>query len=167
MALVNTNSAPALSLGSVDNNRRPASTGMYVPAGLTIAQYGAFLGLLRDPYLALTQNRVLGASVAFPWREDDPIAVIPASAESERKLVLIFDVLDGVGYVTQEIPAPSFAIEVDGTDEVPVTDALVAAYADVVINGAIGANNGVVNKFGHQITGLRRAFVTHKGRRSR
>lgn len=162
MALVDTNKPPQVSLSSVDNNRRPASTGFYLPQGLTLAQYGGFLTLARGPYLALTQNRLLGASVAFGFREDAPIAVIPKSAESERKLLLVFDVDNGRGTVTQEIPAPSFDIEVDGNDEVPLDDPLVAAYANVIVSGAIGPNNGVVNKYGLQITSLLRATMVHQ-----
>lgn len=161
MALINTGSPPTLTLGTVDNNRRPASTGMYLPSGVTLAGAATFAGLVRDPFLALTQNRLLGASLAFPFREDAPIAVIPNSAESERKLVIVFDVDNGRGVVVQEIPSPVFDIETSGTDEVDPSNPLVAAYTDVILNGALGPLNGAVNQYDLQITGVRRAFIRH------
>lgn len=161
MAIVNTATPPTVTLSTVDNNRRPASTGIYLPSGITLAGIQAYLDLVRGPYLALTQNRLLGATASFSYREDAPIAVIPPSAESERKLVLVFDVDNGRGVVVQEIPAPVFTIETDGTDEVNPADPLVAAYADVVIDGAFGPLNGAVNQYDIGITGLRRAFVRH------
>lgn len=167
MALVNTDTPPSLTLSTVDNNRNAASTSFYLPSGVTRDGATTFIGNVRGPYLALTQNRLLGASLAFAYREDAPIATIPASAESERKLVLVFDVGNGRGTTIQEIPAPVFDIEVDSTDEVPLTNALVQAYADVIINGALGPLNGAVNSFDIQITGLRRAFVRHPNRRGR
>lgn len=167
MALVNTTMPPTLTLGSVDNNRRPASTGMYLPSGVTLAGAATFAGLVRDPYLALTQNRLLGASLAFGFREDAPIAVIPKSSESERKLVLIFDVDNGRGTVVQEIPSPVFDIEVDGNDEVDPAQPLVAAYTTVILNGALGPLNGVVNQYDLQLTGVKRAFIRHDTSRGR
>jgi hypothetical protein len=167
MALINTDTPVQVTLSTVDNNRRNSSTSYYLPTGITQAGVQTSLDLIRGPFLALTQNRLLGASAAYAFREDAPIGVIPASAESERKLVLIFDVDNGRGVVVQEIPSPVFTIETDNTDEVDPADPLVAAYADVIVDGAFGPLNGATNQYSLQITGLRRAFVRHNSSRSR
>lgn len=167
MAFTATNTPPNLTLSTVDNNRRPGLTSMYLPSGTDETNALGFLNLIRDEYLALTQNRLIRASVAYGFREDAPLAVIPKSSESERKLVLIFDVDNGRGTVEQEIPSVVFEVEADNTDEVDPAQPLVAAYANLIIQGAVGPANGVVNQYGLQITGIRRAFVRHNktGRR--
>lgn len=161
MAFENVNTPPNLTLSTVDNNRRPGLTSMFLPSGTDETNALGFLNLIRDEYLALTQNRLLRANVTYGFRENAPLAVIPKSSESERKLVLIFDVDNGRGIVTQEIPSVVFEVEADNTDEVDPAQPLVAAYANLIIQGAVGAENGVVNQYGLQITGLRRAFVQH------
>lgn len=159
MALTNT-LAPQLTFSTQDNNRRPGLTGLYLPVGTTVADATTFATAARGPFLALTQNKLLGVPITYTLREDAPVAA-PKSSESERKLVLVFDIDGGRGQVIQYIPSPVFDIETDNTDEVNVADPLVAAYATVIVSGAIGPNNGAVNQYGTQITGLRRAYIAH------
>jgi hypothetical protein len=167
MALINTDTPVIVTLSTVDNNRRPGLTSYSLPFGITQAGVQASLDLIRAPFLALTENRLLGASASYAFREDSVQDAPPKSSESERKLVLVFDVDNGRGIVTQEIPSPVFTIETDSTDEVNLADPLVAAYADVIINGAFGPLNGAVNQYSLQITSLRRAFIRHNSSRGR
>jgi hypothetical protein len=115
--------------------------------------------------LALSNAQLRGATLTYGFSEDAPVTPIPPESEIERKLVLIFDVAGGRGAVVQEIPSPVFTIETANTNEVDITNALVAAYAAQVVNGPIGVGNGAVNQYGMQITALRRAYIAHRRRR--
>jgi hypothetical protein len=165
MALTNT-LAPTLSFSLQDNNRNPASIGLHLPVGTTLADSLTFATATRAPLLALTNARLHGANLGYTFAEDAPVVAVPES-EVERKLVLVFEVAGGRGVVTQEIPSPVFSIETANTDEIDITNALVAAYAAQIVNGPIGANNGAVNQYGLQITALRRAYVSHRYRSPR
>lgn len=165
MALVNT-LAPSLSFSLVDNNRQPATVGLYLPVGSVLADVTTFATAARDDLLALTNAQLRGATVGYTLNEDAPVAAPPES-EVERKLVLIFEVDGGRGIVRQEIPSPVFSIETPNTDEVDITNPLIAAYATQIVSGPIGVNNGAVNQYGTQITALRRAFISHRYRRPR
>lgn len=165
MALVNTLS-PSLSFSLVDNNRNPATVGLYLPIGTPLADAATFATATRAPLLALTNAQLRGANLGYTFAEDAPV-VAPPESEVERKLVLVFEVAGGRGVVTQEIPSPVFSIETANTDEVDIANALVAAYAAQIVNGPIGANNGAVNQYGLQITALRRAYISHRYRSTR
>lgn len=163
MALTNT-LAPGLSFSLRDNNRKPSSVGLYLPVGTGSADGATFATATRGPLLALTNARLLGANLGYTFAEDAP-AVAPPESEVERKLVMVFEVDGGRGVVTQEIPSPVFSIESPNTNEVDITNALIAAYAAQIVSGPIGANNGAVNQYGLQITALRRAFIAHRYRK--
>lgn len=165
MALVNT-LAPGMSFSLLDNNRQPSTVGLYLPVGATVAEASTFASATRGPLLALTNAQLRGANLGYTFTEDAPV-VAPPESEVERKLILIFEIEGGRGFVKQEIPSPVFSIETTNTDEVDIENALVAAYADQIVNGAIGLNNGAVNQYGTQITALRRAYISHRYRRPR
>jgi len=165
MALTNT-LAPGLSFSLVDNNRQPSSIGLYLPVGTPLADGATFATATRGPLLALTNARLKGANLGYTFAEDAPV-VAPPESEVERKLVLVFEVEGGRGVVVQEVPSPVFSIETANTNEVDIANALVAAYAAQIVSGPIGINNGAVNQYGLQITALRRAYVSHRHRKSR
>lgn len=164
MALSSVNQPLGVSISSVDNNRQAASTSLWLPPDSLLADADTWISQAGPLYQALTLNRMTRASLLRRYVESAPLAVITPAAESERKLVLVFDVGAGQGTVVQEVPSPVFDIETDGTDEVDPADPLVAAWVNHVVNGAIGPANGAVNQYNIGITGLVRAYVAHRGR---
>lgn len=158
--------ASALTFTLQDNNAQKSGFSLWLPAAAGDLAATTYAGIVRGPLLNLTDASLLRASMSIPFLEDAP-AVAPATSEVERKLVLIFNVFGGVGYVKMEIPSPVFGIESPNTNEVDPGNALVAAFVDAVVDGAIGTENGATNQYGSQITGLNRAYVRHRDRRVR
>jgi hypothetical protein len=139
---------------------------MHLPVATPMAEAVAFATASRGPLLALTSARLNGANISYILAEDAGV-IAPPESDVARKLVLVFDVLGGRGVVVQEIPSPVFTIETRNTSEIDIANALVAAYATQIVSGPLGANNGAVNQYGMQITGLRRAFITDRTRSTR
>lgn len=153
--------------GFIDNNRKVSTTGLFLPNGLTLAQYDAYVLALGQAMGALSNAGLQVATYNRSYFDAviDPTA-LPNESEVERKLVLIFGTDNRYVEVTMEIPSPVFTIEADNTDEVSIADPLVAALADLVINGPVGIENGVVAAAGLQVTFLKRAYIRHRSRRA-
>lgn len=147
-----------------DNNRKLATSGVLLPpalAGLGVDNWAAGT---RAAFLALTNAQLVGASSTLNWTEDAPVAAPPES-EVERKLVMVFQSNVRGDFARIEIPSPVFSIETANTDNVDVTNPLVAAFAEAIIDGGVGFENGAVTIRGNQITQIVRAYISHRYRK--
>lgn len=163
MALTPGTDPYALSFTFRDNNGNTSNSGLYLPNTLDVADIGVAAGLLRGPMLALTNATLLGANLTLALVEDAP-TVAPPESEVERKLVLVFRTASRRQRVRIEIPSPIFALEAEGTDQVSLANPLVAAFADVVINGAFGPANGARSISNGDVISLERAYIAHRNR---
>lgn len=166
MALVREGEPVPISFAFRDNNRKTASSGLYLPSEIVTGGIDAFAGLFRDAVLPLTNAQLLGASATYVYAED-VVTLAPPESEVERKLVLVFGTAKRRQKVSIEIPSPVFALESPNTDEVDIANPLVAAFADVMINGAVGPLNGPVTISGEPITTIQRAYISHRYRKPR
>lgn len=165
MALVRGTDPTALSFAFVDNNLLRASAGFYVPATASVGEIDTFVTATRAPLLALTNAQLVGANAAFVYTEDAPVTPIVPESEVERKLVLTFRTGNRRQRVKIEIPSPIFALERPGTNNVPLDDPLIVAFAAQIIAGAIGPANGAVSVSGGDIVALESAVIRHRNRR--
>lgn len=147
-----------------DNNRKGASTGLFLPAGLTLANAEARTGLLRDALVPLTNAQLTSANIRLFLSESTATGAPPPESEVERKLVLTFATSNRRVKFTQEIPSPVFSLEQPNTDEVLITNPLLAAYVNAVTNGAFTPGNGASTAQGLDIVGLERAVIVHRTR---
>lgn len=78
-----------LSFELIDNNGRPARTGLWVPAQAGAPAVLAFANELRAALLAITQNRLLGASFSERLAGEEP-GPAGSGADSRRGATLIY-----------------------------------------------------------------------------
>lgn len=165
MPLVANTVVPA-TWGFVDNNNKVSTTSLYLPPSLTLAATDGYVTDLGTAMDALSNAGLNIASWSRGFFDDLVTAqTAPPESEVERKLVLVFGTANRYVDVTIEIPSPVFTIETTGTDEVPVTNPLVAALADLIINGPVGVENGAIAASGLPIISIRRAYIRHRSRR--
>lgn len=163
MALVAGTDPLSLSFTFIDNNSSRATTSLYLPVGTTIDGINDAVALFRDPLVALTNARLVGASATITYTEDAPVPATPES-EVERKLVLIFNTTSRRQKVRVEVPSPVFDIETLGTNAVNVAEPRVLALVQAITQGAIGPNNGARSIANLDITSLSRAYIAHRSR---
>lgn len=151
----------------IDNNDNVAGTGLWLPAALSFTDVESRYSALATVLTPLSNAKLVSASYARIARNVPAAADPVPESEVERKLELVFGTANPRVTFTQEIPSPVFSLETRGTDVVDPANALLAAYVDEVLNGAIGPNNGAVTYFGTQLTTLLSARIVHRPRRKR
>lgn len=163
MALVSASDPISVSFSFADNNGNTSQTGLYLPAALTRAELDGALTLLRGPILDVTNATLVGANANVVYVENAPV-VAPPESEVERKLVLIFRTTNRRQRARVEIPSPIFGLEEPGTDEVSLTNPLIAALGAAIISGAFGAENGARNIAGFDLVSMEKAYIAHRSR---
>lgn len=160
MALTQGDDPIAVSLTLVDNNANQAQFGFFTPNALTLAQIVTRANAVRDALVPLTNASIVGGSISIPLLEDAPVAAVPES-EVERKLVLIGRTASRRQKPRFFVPSPVFTIEQANTDEVALTQTLVAALVNVLGTGVLGPGNGAVAVSGLDVLGFTRAYIKH------
>jgi hypothetical protein len=154
----------SVSFTFVDNNYKSATTGVYLPGGTTLSGAETFAADLAGKLQAASDAHLTSYNIFRSYRNDAADPKTPSS-EVERKLVVTY--ADSIAkYVGKmEVPSPLFSMEVEGTDLVPLTNALVAALVDVLTTGNVGPLNGPVTWAGSDITQVKTAYITHRHRK--
>lgn len=147
-----------------DNNRKGASTGLFLPAGITLVNAESRMGQLRDALVPLTNAQLVSGNIRVFLSESTATGTPPPESEVERKLLLTFATTNRRVKFTQEIPSPVFALEQANTDVVALDNPLLAAYASAVTNGVFTPGNGSSTAQGLDITGLESAIIVHRQR---
>ena len=162
------NPAVAAQLSFIDNNNKAASTGFFLPSNLLAVQYSEYVTAFATAVAPLSNAGIRAGSFSFGFFDELVApAALPNESEVERKLVLVFGTANRYVNITMEIPSPVFTLETDLTDEVDIANPLIQALANLIINGPVGIDNGVVSASGVQVTNLQRAYIRHRSRAPR
>lgn len=152
------------SLTFEDNNAKKATMSLFLAGTVDYDGAAAFLTALRDAVLPLTNAKLISGTVSRQFSEDS-LVVPPKESEVERKLVLPFTTLIPGHGTTVEIPSHVFTIEQDGTDIPILTTAALVALQNLIVNGGIGFENGVVTVANVQIDKAGTAYSAHRTRK--
>jgi len=149
-----------------DNNGKNGLMGFWLPNALTVTEAGTYIASLETALIGLSDARVERATITLTFTQDVGYTYIaPPSSEVERKLSVRF--LDATGFYgfKSEVPSPRFTLEVDGSNNVPITNPALSLFADAVVNGPIGPGNGGQTYGGRDLTRIDSAVVIHRNRK--
>ena len=150
-----------------DNNGKSSFMSFWLPNALTTGEASTYVAALEQAIIGLSDARVERATIALTFTQSaDYTYIAPPSSEVERKLAIRF--LDATGFYgfKSEVPSPRFTLEVDGTNNVSLTNVAIVTFANEMIGGPIGPGNGAQTYGGRDLTRLESAVVIHRNRKA-
>lgn len=146
-----------------DNNGKNGFTSVYFAGALTDAEILLAAGNLATELQDASNAVLTGYTITRVVVQDAP-AVPPAESEVERKLRIQLHAGAIRNATSLEVPSPIFGFEIEGTDVVNPAAPAWISLRDMLLQGTLGAENGVTTSRGEPITAAEVPVIIHRNR---
>lgn len=168
MALALSNQVPIeVSYIFIDDEENRATCKINLPTGLDDIALLATVQALGTRLAALSNGRLVAANATRKYIDAvAQAAVAPPESEVERKGRFNFV---GAGNVKSSVEIPSVLLTLTPgkSDDIDLTNAVVADFVDAMINVALGVGNSPTDDKGNDLTAVKGAYEMHRTRARR